>query len=252
MGGVGIGDVVNTVVGAAGAAGSMMAAKSQGDYLNQQLEAGNKQRGMVAGLDEYFLGGGKASGLSAPGFQSQFGEVDYAVQEQLRQIDGQTNKAKQMISDNIPNGGAKLRALADLAIQSEDARGKVVREAQSKKRDLDVQLTNQYLQQAMQRQPGPSQDARLWAVQQDYGNRVKDIGALGATLGTLADKVQYGQPQKGSDVQYLPQNSPTQQTTNPASTWNPSSGVLAPNFEEPSYNYGNKKPKDKYSDWQIG
>ena len=92
----------------------------------------------------------------------------------------------------------------------------------------------------------------MWAVQQDYGNRVKDIGALGATLGTLADKVQYGQPQKGSDVEYLPRTQQTQQATNPASTWSPDSGVLQPDFSEPSYTYGTKKPKDKYSDWQIG
>ena len=181
MGGVAVGDIVNTVVGVGGTVASSIAASSQADYMNQMMQQGNVQRAQVAGLDEYFLGGGKASNLNIPGFQDQFASLDFAEQEQLRTIDEQSAKARQMIADNIPSSGAKLRALADLAMQTQDAHSKVVRETQTKKRDMDIQLTNQYLQNAMNRQVGPTQNARLEAAQRDYQNRQDDITAIAGT-----------------------------------------------------------------------
>ena len=218
MGGVGFSDVVNTVVGVGGAVSSWSAASSQQEYLNQQMEMGNKQRGLVAGLDEYFLGGGKASRLNVPGFQQQFGQLDTAAQEQIRQLDSQAEKSRRMIADNIPDGGAKLRALADLSMRVQDERGKIVRETQAKKSDLDVQLTNQYLQQAMGRQVGPSQDARMYAALGDYRERQADLQALGGAIGTLGDKMfQSGGESQG--VEYVPQQEQSAAATGPAAYW---------------------------------
>ena len=215
MGGVGFGQIAQAVVGVGGVVGSTIAAKSQADYMNQLMSGGSGQKARVAGIDEYFLGGGKAQALNIPGMQDQFAEVDFAVQEQLRNVDAQANKSRQMIADNIPEGGAKLRALADLAMQTQEARGKVVREAQSTKRDLDTQLTNQYLQAAMGRNVGVSSDAKMYSTLQDYGSRQKDIAALGSTFGTLAGKLGQGEEQ-GSGFEYM---EPTQSATPAAATW---------------------------------
>lgn len=201
MGGIGFSEVVQAVVGVGGMVGSTVAAKSQAKTMNQLMNEGSEQRGRVAGIDEYFLGGGRASQLNIPGMQDQFAEVDFAVQEQLRNIDSQAQKSRQMISDNIPQGGAKLRALADLAMKTQEERGKVIREAQTRKRDLDTELTNQYLQQAMNRPVGMTSDAKMYSALRDYEGRQRDISALGTTLGTLAEKA--GQTQ-GQGIEYVP------------------------------------------------
>lgn len=210
MGGIEMGSVVQAVVGVGGAVASSIAAGSQADYMNQMLKQGQGQAARVAGLDEYFLGGGRASKLNVPGFREQFAEVDYALQEQLRTLDEQSEKARQQIADNIPSGGAKLRALAQLSVSTQDARGKVVREAQTKKRDMDVELTNSYLQAAMNRKPGASQDARLWASMRGYESGQADIRAIGSALGSLGEQVTAEKP-KGLEY--------TVPEVEPASTW---------------------------------
>ena len=185
MGGFGAEQIVQTVVGVGGTAASIYGAQSQAKALNQMVGQGRGTMAMQEGLAQYFLGGGKASQLDIPGFQDQFGEIDYALQEQNRLIDSQSRSAQDMIAQNIPPGGAKLRALADLAIKTQDAKGKATRESQSRKRDLDVQLTNQYTQAAMNRNFGPSQDARMWATQKDYENMTRNYGAISGALGNL-------------------------------------------------------------------
>lgn len=185
MGGFGAEQIVQTIIGVGGTAASIYGATSQAKSMNQMIGQGRGTVALQEGLAKYFLGGGKASRLDIPGFQDQFGEIDFALQEQERLIDDQSKDAQQMIADNIPPGGAKLRALANLAIKTQDAKGKAVRESQSRKRDLDVQLTNQYTQAAMGAKYGPSQDARLWTTQRDYENMVRNYGAISGTLGQM-------------------------------------------------------------------
>ena len=213
MGGVDVNNIVQAVVGIGGVVASGVAAGSQAKYMNTLLQRGEGQAAQVAGLDQYFLGGGRASKLDVPGFSDQFAEIDYNVQEQIRNIDSQAEKSRQMIADNIPSGGAKLRALADLSVQVQDARGKAVRESQTRKRELDIQLTNEYMKGAMNRQIGPSQEARLWAAQQDYSGRQADIRAIGGALGSLGE--QFAQPAQQPGIGYTA----PQTVTPPASTW---------------------------------
>jgi len=233
--GFGAEQIVQTVVGVAGTAASVYGASSQAKALNQMMEQGQGTVAMQQGITEYFLGGGKASQLDVPGFQDQFGEIDFALQEQNRLIDSQSKSAQQMIAENIPPGGAKLRALADLAIKTQDAKGKATRESQTAKRDLDVKLTNQYTQQAMGAKYGASQDARMWATQKDYANMTKNYGAIASTLGDLTtaafragDKEQpmygYSDPNTAADTpmpysQYGQLTSKTGATPEPAPEW---------------------------------
>jgi hypothetical protein len=201
MGGqVGLGQVVQTVVGVGGTVMSSYAAGQQADYMNQLMSEGAGTRARAQGIDEYFLGGGQASELDVPGFSDQFGQVDFALEQQLMQIDDAAREARQQISEGIPSGGAKLRALAELAQSAQDQKAAAIREAQATKRDLDVRLTNAYTRAAMGRNYGPSQDARLWAASRDYENRIGDINAISQSLGSLAgrafDNQQDQQPKK--------------------------------------------------------
>ena len=201
MGGIDFATAVKTVAGVAGTVGSTLAAKSQADYLNKQLALGDVQRSKVAGIDDYFLNKGKASGLNVPGFRNQFGEVDYAIQTQINEVTAQARKAREMIASSVPAGGAKLRALAQLSLKTQDEIGRITREGATKKRDLDIKLTNSYLQAAMNRKIGPSQEAKFWGAQRDYVNRGKDIQALGASLGTLAERT-WGRKDEGEGVRF--------------------------------------------------
>jgi hypothetical protein len=213
MGGVGFGTIAQAVVGVGGIVSSTISANRQADEMNRLMNVGEEQRGRVRGLDDYFLGGGKASALNIPGFQDQFAEVDYAVQEQLRNIDAQAKKSQQMLADTIPSGGAKLRALADLSMKTQEERGKVLRESQSRKRDLDTELTNQYLQMAMNRQQGVGYDTQMQAALRAYEGNRQDIQAIGSALGQLSG--QGGQTSQ-SGYEYLP---PESQAVESASMW---------------------------------
>ena len=188
MGSMGAESIVQTVVGGVGVAGSVYGAVSQADAMNDMMQQGRGTMALQEGISQYFLGGGKASGLDVPGFRDQFSEIDYALQEQQRRIGAQARSAQQMISENIPPGGAKLRALAELSMKTQDEKGKAVRESQSRKRDLDVNLTNQYTQQAMQQKYGPSQDARLWSTQKDYEGMVNNFGAMSKVAGDITQQ----------------------------------------------------------------
>jgi len=246
MGGISAGQIVNTVVGVGGTVASSLAAKSQAEDLNRLMGRGEQQAAQVAGLDEYFLGGGRAEKLNVPGFREQFSEVDFSQQEQLRAIDQQAAKSRQMIADNIPPGGAKLRALADLAVKTQDAHSQVVREAESKKRDLDIKLTNQYLQNAMNRQVGPSQEARLWAAQQDYQNRQRDMGAIAGALGSLGEQALSGEQTRPA-IEYREAEVPgAGQGVEAASTWSPQedylTGPLGPEYTIPEEEKKKKLP----------
>jgi len=204
MGGFGAEQIVQTVIGVGGTAASIYGAHSQATELNKMVGQGRETVAMQEGLAQYFIGGGRASKLDIPGFRDQFSEIDYALQEQQRRIDAQGRSAQQMIAENIPPGGAKLRALADLAIKTQDEKGRAVRESQSRKRDLDVQLTNQYTQQAMGFKGGPSQDARLWATQKDYDNTLRNYQALSGSLGQLTTEAFRAGEEKKPPIGYEP------------------------------------------------
>jgi len=224
MGGTGFNDIVKTVVGIGGLVGSTTSALSQTKYMNQLLNQGEDQRGLVKGIDKYFLGGGRARKLNVPGFQDQFAEIDYAVQEQLRNLDSQSSKARQQIEDTIPSGGAKMRALADLAVQTQDVRGKVLREAQSTKRDLDVKLTNEYLQAAMGRNVGMSYDSKMYAALQDYGARQKDIASIGTVLGSMSKRDDNASPRL--EYTYTSPGDVSGKATDAAASWAPGAELL--------------------------
>lgn len=232
MGGIGFGDIVKTVVGVGGLASSTYSAYGQSRYINNLLNEGNEQRSLVRGIDKYFLGGGKARQLDIPGMQDQFAEIDFATQEQLRNIDSQAAKSRQQIADTLPSGGAKLRALADLAVQSQEARGKAIREAQSAKRDLDTKLTNEYLQAAMGRKTGAGYDAQLYAALQDYGNRQKDISSIGTVLGSMLGEGEGDESSTGLEYSYTSPGDVSGKSVESAATWSPEVGVLGTGNEE--------------------
>lgn len=235
MGGIGFGDVVKTVVGVGGLASSTYAASDQAKYMNSLLNEGADQRALVRGIDKYFLGGGRARQLDIPGMQDQFAEIDYGVQEQLRNIDSQAAKSKQQIADTLPSGGAKLRALADLAVQTQEARGKAIREAQSAKRDLDVKLTNEYLQAAMGRKTGVGYDTQLYAAMQDYGNRQKDIASIGTVLGSMLGEGEGDKGATGMEYMYASPGDVSGKSVESAATWSPEVAVLGSDNESSGY-----------------
>ena len=211
--------IMNSVVGLTGIGMSTYAAGRQARYMNQLVGMDKEQTAIVQGLDQYFLGGGRASRLATPGFREQFAEVDYSLQEQQRRIDAEAKRTQQQIADTMQPGGAKLRALADLAIKAQDAKSQAVRESQSKKRDLDVQLTNTYLQQAMGRKYGPSYDARLRAAQQDYTNQARNIEAITKGMGALTGAVWPQKTKAGqTDMQYTAPVPPAAPPVSPSQT----------------------------------
>ena len=131
-------------------------------------------------LYKHFLGGGRAADLNVPGFSEQFQEIDYATANQLRQLSGSSKESQRIIADTM-TGGAKLRALAEVARTTADNKARITGEAAQKRRDLDVQLTNEWTRKAADYRSGVSPDVA-------YAGEQKDIeGALGAYSGAQSD-----------------------------------------------------------------
>lgn len=174
-------------------------ASKQEDYMQELVNQGSANRDLIEGIDRYFLGGGKASGLDIPGFSQQFGQLDYMREEQEKRIDQEIRNSRQMIEDTMPSGGAKLRALAELSINSQDAKNRVSQEYEAKKNDLDVQLTNQYLQGAMGRQNGVDLNTQYAYGMQGLMGSQNQLYGIGESLGKLAGSL--SKSKKGSEIE---------------------------------------------------
>jgi len=187
------GAAANAAVGIGSAVMAKSAADDQSEYMQQLVDQGSGNRDLREGVDRYFLGGGKASGLNIPGFSEQFGQLDFMREEQEGMVDEEVRNSRQMIEDTMPSGGAKLRALAELSIKSQDAKNKVNREYEAKKNDLDVQLTNSYMQGAMGRQGSTvGLNTQYSMGMQGLQNSQNLMGGIGAGLGKLAGSIGRG------------------------------------------------------------
>lgn len=156
-----IGKVAQVGLGAYGMWQSKRDAEEMNKYLQHMHEVGGTEEGMVAGLARYFLGGGRARALKLPLFREQFNEVDYQLQEQLRSVQQQARQQMQSVYDHVPPGGRRTRLLAEIARNAQDQKGKATREATTRKRELDIQLTNEYMRWAVGYKRGPGYDAKF-------------------------------------------------------------------------------------------
>ena len=195
-----------TAVGIGSAVMASDQASKQEDYMQQLVDQGSGNRDLIEGIDRYFLGGGKASELDIPGFSQQFGQLDYMMQEQGKLVDQEVLKSRQLIEDTMPEGGAKLRALAELSIQSQDAKNKLSREYEAKKNDLDVQLTNQYMTGAMGRQSGVGLNTQYAYGMQGLMGSQEQMYGIGKSLGQLAGEL--GKDKTGSGLEYYQKQLP--------------------------------------------
>jgi len=209
MGGDVFGKTVTAVAGVTGAVGSLVGSKRQSQAMNQMAQQGQQYDARTRGLMEYFLGGGKASQLKVPGFSDQFARLDYVAQEQARAVDNEARKTQQLIADSVPDGGAKLRMLAELAQKTQEQKGQIMRETAQRKRDLDVELTNQYLKAATAYKAGPGYDVQYANAAQQYGEYGKAAAGLGQALGQLT---QLGSEDKKKEevVKYYPPRAPSE------------------------------------------
>lgn len=189
------GTVAETAVGVGSAVMASNAASEQEDYMQQLVNQGSENRDLIESVDRYFLGGGNASKLDIPGFSEQFGQLDYYREQSEAQIDQEYRNSLQNIEDTMPAGGSKMRALAELSLQAQDAKNRVNQEYEAKKNDLDVQLTNQYLQGAMGRQNGVSLNTQYAAGMQGLGQTQNQLASIGSSLGQLAGSI--GKEDKG-------------------------------------------------------
>lgn len=146
---------------------------------------------LVEPLYKHFLGGGRARDLNVPGFSEQFQEIDYATANQLRQLSTQSKEARRVIADNMM-GGAKIRALAEVARTTADNKARITGEAAQKRRDLDVQLTNEWTKKAADYRAGVSPNVAYAGEQRDieaalgaYGGAQKDTQAILESLGKV-------------------------------------------------------------------
>ncbi len=193
---------------AVGVGSAMYASSQAGDqeeYMQGLVNQGQGNRDLIEGIDRYFLGGGRAKDYDVPGFSNQFGQLDFMRQEQEGLVGQEIRKAQQQIEDTMPQGGAKLRALAELSIKSQDAKNKISREWEGKKNDLDVQLTNQYMQGAMGRQSGVSLNTQYAMGNQNLQNSQKMMSEIGQGLGSLAGSLG---KRKKPKYEYTPPKSP--------------------------------------------
>lgn len=182
-------------------------AGDQEEYMQSLVNQGSGNRDMIEGIDRYFLGGGKASALDIPGFADQFGQLDFMRQEQESLVEQEIRNSQQMIEDTMPSGGAKLRALAELSIKSQDAKNTVTREYEGKKNDLDVQLTNQYMQGAMGRQSGVGLNTQYAMGNQNLQTSQNMMAGIGQGLGNLAGSLAGGNERP--QYEYTPPRAPT-------------------------------------------
>lgn len=241
MGDAAWGAAASAAVGIGTAVMAKSAASDQEDYMQSLVNQGQGNRDLIEGIDRYFLGGGRAIDYDIPGFSQQFGQLDYMREEQESMIDEEVRNSQQLIEDTMPEGGSKLRALAELSIKSQDAKNKVNQEYEAKKNDLDVGLTNQYLQGAMGRQGGVGYDTQYAYGMQGLMNSQNMMAGIGQSLGRLAGSV--GQDKSGSGMEYYQKQIP--QAPAPVSAYGTVSKQAANNGDYWDFS------DDDYADWAF-
>jgi hypothetical protein len=204
MGEAAWGAAASAAVGIGTAVMANSQASEQEDYMQSLVNQGQGNRDLIEGIDRYFLGGGRAADYDIPGFADQFGQLDFMREEQEQLIDNEVRDSQQLIEDTMPSGGSKLRALAELSIKSQDAKNTINREYEGKKNDLDVNLTNQYLQGAMGRQGGVGYDTQYAYGMQGLQNSQNMMAGIGTSLGRLAGSL--GKDKKGMEVEVIPKS----------------------------------------------
>jgi len=184
------------------------------DKLAYQDTAWREQ--WIEPLYKHFLGGGRAGDLDIPGFSEQFQEIDYGVANQMRQLSTQSKEAQQVVADNM-TGGAKIRALAQIARTTADNKARIVGEGAQKRRDLDIALTNEWTKKATDYRSGVDPNVQYSGEQKDiesalgaYGSSQRDLNAILESLGSM-----YGSRQSPS--------TPTGKAVPPTSTSRPPS-----------------------------
>jgi hypothetical protein len=194
-----IGDLANIVVGGFGLVQgekekseardvAKKASKTQEALMKRNLSYSDE---VLEPLFRYFVGGGRAIDLDLPGFSEQFDEIDTATANQLRALSASSQEAQQMVADNM-TGGAKLRALANIARIAQDNKQKIISEAAQKRRDLDINLTNQWAQEAARYRPGVSPGTVYQGEQRNiesalgaYGNTQENLKTIAGALGNM-------------------------------------------------------------------
>lgn len=161
--------------------------------------------GRALGLYDAILQGKMPEQLAA--FQPQFNEIDFAMNEELRGVDLAARKAQRMVSDSVPEGGARTRLLASIAMNAQDKKAQTIGLAKQKRRDLNIQLQNQYFQEAMtfgKAQPeGYTKAASILSALPtvSYGaasNLVRGLGPEGGTQLPAAMQAMETQAQSGA------------------------------------------------------
>jgi len=226
------GAAANAAVGIGSAVMANSQASAQEDYMQQLINQGQGNRDLIEGIDRYFLGGGKASALDIPGFTEQFGQLDYMREENEKMIDQEMRNMQQQIEDTMPSGGAKLRALADLSIKAQDAKNRVNQEYEAKKNDMDVQLTNSYLQGAMGRQSGVSPNTQYAYGMQGLMGTQQQMYGIGESLGKLAGSIG---GKSGSGMEYYQKELP--QAADPVGARSTMDNDMWNDFDEFSIDY---------------
>jgi hypothetical protein len=161
-------------------------ANEQEEYMQSLVNQGQGNRDLIEGIDRYFLGGGRAVDYDIPGFSEQFGQLDNTTKELISKVDDDMWFGQQQIEDTMPAGGSKLRALAELSIKGQDVKAQIRREYEAKKNDLDVNLTNSYLQKAMGRQGGVDYNTQYSMGMQGLLSSQNMMAGIGSSLGRLA------------------------------------------------------------------
>jgi hypothetical protein len=205
MGEAAWGAAANAAVGIGTAVMANSAASDQEEYMQSLVNQGQGNRELIESIDRYFLGGGRAAEYDIPGFSDQFGQLDFMREEQEKMIDDEVRDSQQMIEDTMPDGGSKLRALAELSIKSQDAKNTVNREYEAKKNDLDVNLTDKYLQGAMGRQNGVPYGTQYAYGMQSMMNSQNMMAGIGQGMGRLATEL--GRDRSKQMVEYYPKES---------------------------------------------
>lgn len=167
------------------------------------------------------LSGQKPSQL--PQFRSQFQEIEQATQAKLRDIDKMALAERQKMVSSVPQGGMRLRMLADLAMKTKDQKAAIISEARDVVQRKNVELKDKYTTQALeygrgqpqqalqgyqvsgqmlQQTPtaGPTGGQQLTAATSNLESAQGALGKIGESIGALATKPKPQEPV----VRYVP------------------------------------------------
>ena len=158
-------------------------------------------------------------------FRSQFEEIESATQAKLRDIDVGSEAARRQIASTIPQGGMKLRMLADVAMKAQDLKATEIKGARDAIRNKNMELKDTYMKEALtfgKGQPeqlskgyqttgailgqypasaGASPDAQLYLSQKAAQESGNTVATIGEEIGKL---VELGKPKVTQPSGYIP------------------------------------------------